>query len=146
MLIELLYLFSFPNAMEDNRNDGSQHFIQPGQQFVKTAKTGGVSLNVHLAAPPTTTATQDGSHTPNTPEILNSIVNMQVAREAREASASGGPFGAEFARQCAIYSTPTPLDSASSEIEQDAGVAVSLRATNPEYNYLQVRTYYIILV
>lgn len=46
-----------------------------------------ISLNVHLAVPGqsqqpqpgtvTTTTTADGSHTPNTPEILNSIVNMQ---------------------------------------------------------------------
>ena len=79
------------------------------------AKSVGVSLNVHLAVPPTTTAAQDGSHTPNTPEILNSIVNMQAdslvnmqaAREARE-TAVAGPFAAEFANQCAIKSYPAP--------------------------------------
>ena len=32
-------------------------------------------LNVHLAVPPAQTGA-DGGHTPNTPEILNSIVNM----------------------------------------------------------------------
>ena len=34
-----------------------------------------VSLNCSLAPPPTTT-TADGGHTPNTPEILNTIVNI----------------------------------------------------------------------
>ena len=36
------------------------------------------SLNVHLTVPQTQAAGggADGSHTPNTPEILNSIVNM----------------------------------------------------------------------
>lgn len=45
--------------------------FQPQQQ----QQQGAMSLNVHLAVPVVTTA--DGSHTPNTPEILNSIVNMQ---------------------------------------------------------------------
>lgn len=43
-----------------------------------------ISLNVHLQVPATTS--NDGSHTPNTPEILNTIVNMT----------SGGPFASEF--------------------------------------------------
>ena len=60
-----------------------------------------ISLNVHLQVPPTSSisSTQEGggtssaaptpgSHTPNTPEILNSIMNM-----------TGGPFAADFAAQ-----------------------------------------------
>ena len=46
---------------------------------------GKISLNVHLQVPSSTTA-QDGSHTPNTPEIVNSIVNMTA----------GGPFLSQF--------------------------------------------------
>ena len=40
--------------------------------------SGKISLNVHLTVPPPEggVVTQDGSHTPNTPEILNSIVSM----------------------------------------------------------------------
>lgn len=37
-----------------------------------------ISLNVNLAVPQTTLQLPDGSHTPNTPEILNSIVSMQT--------------------------------------------------------------------
>ena len=37
-----------------------------------------ISLNVHLQVPSTTN--QDGSHTPNTPEIVNSIVNMTAGK------------------------------------------------------------------
>ena len=48
-----------------------------------------ISLNVHLQVPTTTTSPpgtmQDGSHTPNTPEILNTIVNM-----------TSSPFASEF--------------------------------------------------
>ena len=44
-----------------------------------------ISLNVHLQVP-SSTAAQDGSHTPNTPEIVNSIVNMTA----------GGPFLSQF--------------------------------------------------
>lgn len=66
-----------------------------------------ISLNVHLTVPGqqpagaaaaaaagTVTTTADGSHTPNTPEILNSIVNMQhpFAGYAQSgASATGTP-------------------------------------------------------
>jgi hypothetical protein len=48
-------------------------------------QSGRISLNVHLAVPQTMTTGQDGSHTPNTPEILNSIVSM-----------TSGPFAADF--------------------------------------------------
>ena len=47
-----------------------------------------ISLNVHLQVPPSSGAqAQDGSHTPNTPEIVNSIVNM-----------TAGPFSSDFNR------------------------------------------------
>ena len=45
-----------------------------------------ISLNVHLQVPSSTASAQDGSHTPNTPEIVNSIVNMTA----------GGPFLSQF--------------------------------------------------
>jgi len=53
-----------------------------------------IKLNVHLQVP--SSSTQEGgggSNTPNTPEIVNSIVNMTC-----------GPFAADFASQ-----NPTPL-------------------------------------
>jgi len=46
-----------------------------------------ISLNVPLQVPSTTNQPQDGSHTPNTPEIVNSIVNM-----------TAGPFAPDFFR------------------------------------------------
>ena len=45
-----------------------------------SAPQSGMSLNVHLTVPPSeaaAAAASSGGHTPNTPEILNSIVNMQ---------------------------------------------------------------------
>ena len=65
-----------------------------------------IKLNVHLQVP-TSTSTQEGvgtsssaptpgSHTPNTPEILNSIMNM-----------TGGPFAADFAAQEQNLPPPT---------------------------------------
>ena len=46
-----------------------------------------MSLNVHLAVPPAaaaeSAAASSGGHTPNTPEILNSIVNMQASGDDR---------------------------------------------------------------
>ena len=37
-----------------------------------------ISLNCSLSVPPTT---QEGGHTPNTPEILNTIVNMNISSQ-----------------------------------------------------------------
>lgn len=48
-----------------------------------------ISLNVHLQVPPPQTT--DGSHTPNTPEILNTIVNMTSG-----GASNAGPFATEF--------------------------------------------------
>ena len=54
---------------------------------------GGMSLNVHLAVPPAAVGgnggNNEGSHTPNTPEILNSIVSMSMQQQ----SAPFGPQG-----------------------------------------------------
>ena len=124
--------------MEKPRNVGNQPFCQPNRPYSGTTKPSGVSLNVHLAVPTTTSAAQDGSHTPNTPEILNSIVNMQAAREAREAAAVG-PFGAEFARQCAIRPVPSatitsPLD----DMNQDVGGTPTMETNASGYNYAEV--------
>ena len=66
-----------------------------------------IKLNVHLQVP-TSISTQEGggtsssaptpgSHTPNTPEILNSIMNM-----------TGGPFAADFAAQEQQNPPPPP--------------------------------------
>ena len=106
---------------------------------IYASKAPGVSLNVHLTVPPTTTAAQDGSHTPNTPEILNSIVKLQAEREeAREALASSGPFGAEFARQCAIRSTPIPAMSLPNELSTEE--AVPVKPISSGYNQIEVIT------
>ena len=60
-----------------------------------------ISLNVHLQVPPppTTSIGQDGSHTPNTPEIVNSIVNM-----------TSGPFGG-FPQQQTTMVTSRPAST-----------------------------------
>ena len=124
--------------MEKPRNVGNQLFCQPNRPYSGTTKPSGVSLNVHLAVPTTTSAAQDGSHTPNTPEILNSIVNMQAAREAREAAAVG-PFGAEFARQCAIRPVPSAtITSPSDDMNQDVGGAPTMDTSASGYSYAEV--------
>lgn len=65
-----------------------------------------IKLNVHLQVPSSTQETggstssalpTPGSHTPNTPEILNSIMNM-----------TGGPFAADFAAQEQQNPPPPP--------------------------------------
>ena len=63
-----------------------------------------ISLNVHLTVPGqqppqpgTVTTTADGSHTPNTPEILNSIVNMQHGPFAGYSQQQGGAAAAAAA-------------------------------------------------
>ena len=125
--------------MERNRDNGNHQFSQPNPPHIGTSKAPGVSLNVHLTVPPTTTAAQDGSHTPNTPEILNSIVKLQAEREeAREALASSGPFGAEFARQCAIRSTPIPAMSLPNELSTEE--AVPVKPISSGYNQIEVIT------
>ncbi len=92
----------FAGAMYHQQQQQSrQQQLSPMDMDVATATAmtaagdGGMSLNVHLAVPPTAAAAavgatggngnNDGSHTPNTPEILNSIVSMQQ---------QGGPFSA----------------------------------------------------
>ena len=123
--------------MEGNRGNGNHQFNQPNLPHIGASKAPGVSLNVHLTVPPTTTAAQDGSHTPNTPEILNSIVKLQAEREeAREALASSGPFGAEFARQCAIRSTPAPTISVPNELSAEEPTPVKPIITG--YNQIEV--------
>ena len=62
-----------------------------------------ISLNVHLAVPSTNNNANDGSHTPNTPEILNSIVNMQS-----DSMSTVGPF-AGFAPTVNKQEVETPL-------------------------------------
>ena len=130
--------------MEGNRNYDNQQFTQPNQPYSRLAKAPAVSLNVHLAVPTTTAAPQDGSHTPNTPEILNSIVNMQAQREeqnrARESEGtSAGPFGAEFARQCAIYSTQPPKVSTCNDTNPKTDVAAPSKSITPGYSYMEVK-------
>ena len=124
--------------MDGNRKNATHQFSQPDLPYIGTSKPPGVSLNVHLSVPATTTAAQDGSHTPNTPEILNSIVKLQAEREARESNTAAGPFGVEFARQCAIQSTPMPTVSISNEMDQSVGVPESLNAVSSGYHYMEV--------
>ena len=61
-----------------------------------------VKLNVHLQVPPTT---ESGSQTPNTPEILNTIVNM---------TCGASPFAADFAAQNQIPHLSQPSATTSS--------------------------------
>ena len=118
--------------MADNGKAGKKQLQDPSPPY-SANKSVGVSLNVHLAVPPTTVASGDGSHTPNTPEILNSIVNMQAAREAREA---GGPFAAEFANQCAIQSNPQQTSSVASGMHQMVDAPTTLSLMTPVLPHL----------
>ena len=124
--------------MEGNSDNKHHQFSLPNPPNIGASKTpGGVSLNVHLTVPPTTSAAQDGSHTPNTPEILNSIVKLQAEREeARDALASSGPFGAEFARQCAIQSNNPTTISLPNEISNEDHEPE--RRINAGYNQIEV--------
>ena len=125
--------------MDGNRKNETHQFSQPDRPHIGTSKPPGVSLNVHLTVPTTTAAAQDGSHTPNTPEILNSIVKLQAEREAaREANTAVGPFGAEFARQCAIQSTSTPTAPISNEMDQSVSVPENMKAVSSGYHYMEV--------
>ncbi len=70
----------------------------------------GMSLNVHLAVPQQgeVGVGNNGSHTPNTPEILNSIVNM-----------SAGPFsGYQLPQQVAVPSSETMQVRAQSDLSK----------------------------
>ena len=80
--------YEIPNMLYFN-SDLNQEFTIPCDVMDPKIK-----LNVHLQVP--SSSTQEGgggSNTPNTPEIVNSIVNMTC-----------GPFAADFASQ-----NPTPL-------------------------------------
>ena len=111
-----------------------------------------ISLNVHLQVPSTTS--QDGSHTPNTPEILNTIVNM-----------TAGPFAPDFFRSSNHHhqmappppsqSTYTSTSSSTSTIATSSRAAASAMAPpvtasqlspiaeeNPVYNIASVRIIY----
>ena len=123
--------------MEGNSDNKHHQFSLPNPPNIGASKAPGVSLNVHLTVPPTTSAAQDGSHTPNTPEILNSIVKLQAEREeARDAFASSGPFGAEFARQCAIQSNHPTTISLPNEISNEDHEPV--RRVTAGYNQIEV--------
>jgi len=78
-----------------------------------------ISLNVHLQVPSTTS--QDGSHTPNTPEILNTIVNM-----------TAGPFAPDFFRSSNHHhqmAPPPPSQSTyTSTSSSTSTIATSTRA------------------
>ena len=109
-----------------------------------------ISLNVHLQVPSTTS--QDGSHTPNTPEILNTIVNM-----------TAGPFAPDFFRSSNHHHQMAPPPSQStytSTSSSTSTIATSTRAAsamappvtasqlspiaeeNPVYNTASVRIIY----
>ena len=109
-----------------------------------------ISLNVHLQVPSTTS--QDGSHTPNTPEILNTIVNM-----------TAGPFAPDFFRSSNHHHQMAPPPSQStytSTSSSTSTIATATRAAsamappvtasqlspiaeeNPVYNIASVRIIY----
>ncbi len=75
----------FAGTMEDDNMDA----VESPPVSAQSQSGGGISLNVHLTVPQQggDGGNGDGSHTPNTPEILNSIVSMQQ---------QGGPFAAAY--------------------------------------------------
>jgi hypothetical protein len=111
--------------MEGNRNILNKH--------LDVAKSAGVSLNVYLAVPPSTAA-QDGSHTPNTGEILDSLVDVPVATEAMNAQV--GPFS--FPKQCAIESYPAPDASIPSIVHPVVDTPTTLSSFVSGNVYLEV--------
>ena len=76
-----------------------------------------ISLNVHLQVPSTTS--QDGSHTPNTPEILNTIVNM-----------TAGPFAPDFFRSSNHHHQMAPPPSQSTYTSTSSSSSTSTIATS----------------
>ncbi len=89
-------------------------YQEPEDAQASGAAEGGMSLNVHLSVPQT--SANEGNHTPNTPEILNSIVSMQ----------SGGPFAA--------YATPS---------ENNPGAAAATAARDHEVQRCHACTWYV---
>ena len=75
-----------------------------------------ISLNVHLQVPSTTS--QDGSHTPNTPEILNTIVNM-----------TAGPFAPDFFRSSNHHHQMAPPPSQSTYTSTSSSTSTIATAT-----------------
>ena len=93
------------------------HFCSSVSKMEPTPK---ISLNVHLqvpGAPPggsSAAQPQDGSHTPNTPEIVNSIVNM-----------TAGPFANEFRSSMQPPPVPPPVPPVPLTMEPPPSVIIS---------------------
>merc|ERR1711899_636865 len=59
-----------------------------GEELHRMSSSRGIALNCGLAAPPTTTT----CHTPNTPEILNAIVNISFPTPSLPQQQASTPF------------------------------------------------------
>merc|ERR1712158_175674 len=59
-----------------------------GEELHRMSSSRGIALNCGLAAPPTTTT----CHTPNTPEILNAIVNISFPTPSLPPQQASTPF------------------------------------------------------
>jgi len=89
-----------------------------------------ISLNVHLQVPSTTN--QDGSHTPNTPEIVNSIVNMTAGPFAPDFFRSSNHHHHQVPSSLITSSTSSPTTSNSNSVSATATTTSIVTAASPE--------------
>ena len=84
-----------------------RHFSE--SLFFRMSSSRGIALNCGLAAPPTTTT----CHTPNTPEILNAIVNISFPTPSlpSQASTPFPPSSLSFPPVVAPQAAPLPSPS-----------------------------------
>jgi len=122
------YIPHFPGAIADDDmyRHGNQGPPTTTTGATSSSSSGNMALNVHLAVPQqeqTAAAGADGSHTPNTPEILASIVSMQSGAgpfssyaSPAEATAALASTGREITASTSCVTSPTStLISPSSE-------------------------------
>merc|ERR1712037_978791 len=79
-----------------------------GEELHRMSSSRGIALNCGLAAPPTTTT----CHTPNTPEILNAIVNISFPTPSlTQASTPFPPSSLSFPPVVVPHAAPLPSPS-----------------------------------
>merc|ERR1712051_1081971 len=79
-----------------------------GEELCRMSSSRGIALNCGLAAPPTTTT----CHTPNTPEILNAIVNISFPTPSlTQASTPFPPSSLSFPPVVVPHAAPLPSPS-----------------------------------
>ena len=86
-----------------------RHFSKTLSSSFRMSSSRGIALNCGLAAPPTTTT----CHTPNTPEILNAIVNISFPTPSMPSQASTPfpPSSLSFPPVVAPQAAPLPSPS-----------------------------------